>query len=145
MPGSGTTGCVARHINHVAIAVSDIEKALDFYLTTFGVGTDEIVEIPAQLVKAALLRIGGSQIELIQPTDEESGVARFIDNRGEGVHHICFEMEDLATKLVELKDAGLKLIDEAPRKGLTGDIASIHPNSTGGILIELVDADTARR
>lgn len=145
MPEFGTTGCVARHINHVAIAVTDIDTALDFYLTTFGVSTDGIVEIPDQLVKAALLRIGGSQIELIQPTDEESGVARFIDSRGEGVHHICFEMEDLPAKLMELKDAGLKLIDEAPREGLAGNIAFIHPKSTGGVLIELVDADTARR
>ena len=140
-----TTGCVARHINHVALAVRDIEATLDFYRVTFGVGTDEVVEIADQQVRAALVRVGGTQLELIQPTDAASGVARFIESRGEGVHHICFEMEDLQARLGQLKDAGLRLIDEAPREGLSGEIAFIHPRSTGGVLIELVDAATARR
>ncbi len=139
------TGCVARHINHVAIAVRDIEDSLDFYRITFGVGTNEIVDIPDQGVRAALVRIGGSQLELIQPTDNSGGVARFIDRQGQGLHHVCFEVEDLAARLVQLRDAGLELVDETPREGLSGDIAFIHPRSTGGVLIELVDAATARR
>ena len=140
-----TTGCVARHLNHVAIAVRDIDATLDFYHATFGVGSDEVADIADQGVRAALIRIGGSQLELIQPTDENGSVARFIERRGEGVHHICFEMEDLPERLTQLSDAGLRLIDRAPREGLSGEIAFIHPSSTGGVLIELVDSATARR
>ena len=140
-----TTGCVARHVNHVAIAVRDIERSLDFYRATFGVGTNEIVDIPDQGVRAALVRIGGSQLELIQPTDDSGGVARFIDRQGEGLHHICFEVEDLAARLGQLRDAGLNLVDETPREGLSGNIAFIHPRSTGGVLVELVNAATAKR
>ena len=145
MPDAESTGCVARHINHVAIAVRDIEATLEFYRITFGVQTDGVVEIADQQVRAALVRVGGSQLEFIQPTDEGGGVARFIESRGEGVHHICFEMEGLQDRLKQLKDAGMRLIDDAPRKGLSGEIAFIHPKSTGGVLIELVDAETARR
>ena len=140
-----TTGCVARHINHVAIAVRDIEVSLSFYRATFGVVTNEIVDIPDQGVRAALVRIGGSQLELIEPTDDSGGVARFIDRQGEGLHHICFEVDDLAARLGQLRDAGLELVDEAPREGLSGDIAFIHPKSTGGVLVELVNAATAKR
>jgi methylmalonyl-CoA/ethylmalonyl-CoA epimerase len=136
---------VARHINHVAIAVRDIEATLEFYKATFGVETDGIEEIADQKVRAALVRVGGSQLEFIQPTEEGSGVARVIDSRGEGVHHICFEMEDLPAQLGKLKDSGVRLIDEAPRAGLSGEIAFIHPKSTGGVLIELVDSATAKR
>ncbi len=145
MPDAESTGCVARHINHVAIAVRDIEATLEFYKATFGVETDGIEEIADQKVRAALVRVGGSQLEFIQPTEEGSGVARFIDSRGEGVHHICFEMEDLPAQLGKLKDSGVRLIDEAPRAGLSGEIAFIHPKSTGGVLIELVDSATAKR
>ena len=140
-----TTGCVARHINHVAIAVRDIEVSLGFYRATFGVVTNEIVDIPDQGVRAALVRIGGSQLELIEPTDDSGGVARFIDRQGEGLHHICFEVDDLTARLGQLRDAGLELVDEAPREGLSGDIAFIHPKSTGGVLVELVNAATAKR
>ena len=84
-------------------------------------------------------------MELIQPTDKSGGVARFIDRQGQGLHHVCFEVEDLAARLGQLRDAGLELVDEAPREGLSGDIAFIHPRSTGGVLIELVDGATARR
>ncbi len=145
LPDAESTGCVARHINHVAIAVRDIEATLQFYRTTFGVTTGEITEIADQGVRAALVRVGGSQLEFIQPIDESGGVARFIESKGEGVHHICFEMDGLQDRLKQLKDAGLRLIDDAPREGLSGDIAFIHPRSTGGVLIELVDSATARR
>ncbi len=145
MPDAESTDCVARHINHVAIAVRDIEATLEFYKATFGVETDGVEEIADQKVRAALVRVGGSQLEFIQPTEEGSGVARFIDSRGEGVHHICFEMEDLPARLGKLKTSGVRLIDETPRTGLSGEIAFIHPKSTGGVLIELVDSATAKR
>jgi methylmalonyl-CoA/ethylmalonyl-CoA epimerase len=145
LPDAESTGCVARHINHVAIAVRDIAATLEFYRVTFGVETDGVVEIADQGVRAALVRVGGSQLEFIQPLDETGGVARFIESRGEGVHHICFEMEGLVDRLKQFKDAGLRLIDESPREGLSGEIAFIHPKATGGVLIELVDSATAKR
>ncbi|MCH8310031.1 MAG: VOC family protein, partial [Chloroflexi bacterium] len=87
--------CTARHLNHVCIAVNDIEATLEFYKSTFGTRDTEIEDIEDQAVRAALVRVGGSQIEFIQPTDPDGGVAKFIERRGEGVHHICFEVEDL--------------------------------------------------
>ena len=137
--------CVARHINHVCIAVSDIDDTLAFYREVFGTGAAEVEDIADQAVRAALVRVGGSQIEFIQPTDPDGGVARFIERRGEGVHHIAFEVDDLQASLDALGDYGVRLIDAAPREGLSGMIGFIHPRSTRGVLIELVDQDTARR
>ena len=137
--------CVARHLNHVCIAVRDIEDTLSFYRDVLGAGSAEIEDLPDQGVKAALVRVGGSQLEFIQPTDPDGGVARFIERRGEGVHHICFEVERLQEKLDLLAARGIELIDDAPREGLAGNIAFLHPRSTRGVLIELVDQDTARR
>ena len=137
--------CVARHINHVCIAVSDIEDTLAFYREVFGTGAAEVEDIDDQAVRAALVRVGGSQIEFIQPTDPSGGVARFIERRGEGVHHIAFEVDDLQASLDALDAHGVRLIDSAPREGLSGMIGFIHPRSTRGVLIELVDQDAARR
>ena len=137
--------CVARHLNHVCIAVQDIEDTLAFYRDVFGAVSGEIQDIPDQGVRAALIRVGGSQVEFIQPTDPAGGIARFIERRGEGVHHICFEVERLQEKLDLLDARGIELIDKAPRQGLSGEIAFLHPRSTRGVLIELVDQDTARR
>ena len=143
MPSSSP--CVARHINHVCIAVSDIDDTLAFYREVFGAARAEVEDIEDQAVRAALVRVGGSQIEFIQPTDPNGGVARFIERRGEGVHHIAFEVDDLQASLDALADHGVRLIDDAPREGLSGMIGFIHPRSTRGVLIELVDQDTARR
>ena len=140
-----TPVCTARDINHVAIAVSDIDRALQLYRSIFGVRAQEIEELPDQGVRAVLLRIGGSQLELIQPTDPYGGVARFIDRRGEALHHVCFEVEDLDQRLTDLREGGIELIDQTPREGLAGMIAFVHPRSTGGVLVELVDQGTARR
>ena len=104
-----------------------------------------IEDIQDQGVKAALVRVGASQLEFIQPTDENGGVARFIESRGETVHHICFEVDDLQGKLDKLDNEGVRLIDKTPREGLSGMIGFIHPSSTAGILYELVDRNTAKR
>ena len=141
----GREACTARHLNHVAIAVRDIEATLRFYREVFDLDGAEAEDIADQGVKAALVRVGGSQLEFIQPTDPEGGVARFIERRGEGMHHICFEVEDLPQKLELLGASGIELIDETPRQGLAGMIAFIHPRSTGGVLVELVEQETARR
>ncbi len=140
-----TAPCTARHMNHVCIAVENIDDTLAFYRDVFGAGETEVVEIEDQAVRAALVRIGGSQLEFIQPTDPDGGVARFIERRGEGVHHIAFEVENLQERLDALADSGVDLIDTAPREGLSGMIAFVHPRSTRGVLIELVDQDGAQR
>ena len=137
--------CTARHINHVCIAVKDIDDTIQFYRDVFGVTGSEVVDIEDQAVRATLIRVGGSQLEFIEPTDPNGGVARFIDRRGEGVHHICFEVEDLAGTLQRLDEQGVSVIDREPREGLSGTIGFLHPKSTRGVLIELVDQDDARR
>lgn len=140
------TICRAEHINHVCIAVKDLEESLDFYKNVFGVEPQvPIEEIEDQGVLAALVRVGGSQIEFIQPLDSSNGVARFIEKNGESVHHICFEVDDLQDKLDSLGTSGFNLIDKKPREGLSGMIAFVHPKSTKGILYELVDRDGAKR
>ena len=137
--------CAASHLNHVCIAVRDIEETLRLYGELFGVDGAEAEEIAGQGVRAALVRVGGSQLELIQPTDPEGSAARFIERLGEGLHHICFEVENLQQTLDNLDAKGIELIDKKPRQGLSGMIAFLHPRSTGGVLIELVDQDTVRR
>ena len=137
--------CVARHLHHVAIAVNDIEKNLKLYRNLFGVWPDTIEDIPDQMVRAAMIKIGSSHIEFIQPTDRNGSVARFIERHGETMHHICLEIDNLEAKLDLLANKGVELIDKTPRKGLSGSIAFIHPRSTRGVLIELVDQDSARR
>ena len=132
--------CTAKHLHHVCIAVKDIRDTVKFYQDTFGIGKVNVQEVTDQKVLAALVRIGGTELEFIQPTDPTTGVARFIEQRGEGVHHICFEVDHLAETLKGMEAKGVQLIDKAPRKGLAGMIAFMHPRSTRGVLIELVDS-----
>ena len=137
--------CVIQNLNHVCLAVNDIEETLDFYQEMFGIDRPEVKYLEDQAVLATLVAIGGSQLEFIQSTDPDSGVAKFINNRGEGMHHICFEVENLSEKLKVFAVAGVKLIDQIPRDGLSGQIAFIHPKSTRGVLVELVDKSSTVR
>lgn len=137
--------CIAQHLNHVAIAVKDMDEALDMYGGLFGLDPSEVEDVEDQGVRAALLKVGGSQVELIQPLDTESGVAKFIERRGPGLHHVCFEVDGLQDALDRLDEEQVQLIDRSPRQGLAGMIAFLHPRSTGGTLIELVEAGTARK
>lgn len=137
--------CVIQNLNHVCLAVNDIEETLDFYQEMFGIDRPEVKYLEDQAVLATLVAIGGSQLEFIQPTDPDSGVAKFINNRGEGMHHICFEVENLSEKLKVFEGAGVKVIDQMPRDGLSGQIAFIHPKSTRGVLVELVDKSSTAR
>ena len=136
--------CRAKHINHVAIVVKDAAETLRFYQETFGVSQAEIEEIADQGVVASLVAIGGTNLELIQPVRADTGVARFLESRGEALHHVCFEVENLQGTLDSLKSSGTRLIDDSPREGLAGMIAFIHPKSTRGVLVELVDKDTVK-
>ena len=137
--------CVIQNLNHVCLAVNDIEETLDFYQEMFGIDRPEVKYLEDQAVLATLVAIGGSQLEFIQPTDPDSGVAKFINNRGEGMHHICFEVENLSEKLKVFEGAGEKIIVQMPRDGLSGQIAFIHPKSTRGVLVELVDKSSTAR
>ena len=136
--------CTARHLNHVCIAVRDIEETLGFYDKVFGIGPTEVKEIEDQGVRAALVRVGETQLEFMEPTDDTGSVARFVEKRGDAMHHICFEVNDLAATLQRLDANGVELVDKSPRQGLSGMIAFIHPRSTRGVLIELVDRESAR-
>jgi methylmalonyl-CoA/ethylmalonyl-CoA epimerase len=127
------------YIDHVGIAVKDIQAALDFFHRTFGTLPAEIHDLADQGVRGALIEVGQTRLELLQPLSDETPVGRFIQRRGEGLHHLAFYVADLPGKLKLLATEGLELIDREPREGLTGDIAFIHPRSVFGILTELVE------
>jgi methylmalonyl-CoA epimerase len=127
-----------KKIDHIAIAVSSIDDALKVFGEVFGLKAEHIEEIPDQKVKAATVRIGDTNIEFIEPTDPESGVAKFMEKKGEGIHHIAVEVADIDAELKALEGRGVALIDKQARKGLAGKIAFLHPKSTKGVLMELV-------
>ena len=131
--------CTVKHINHTCIVVKDIDDTLKFYQDLFGIGPAPVEEIPDQGVRASLLKVGGTQLEIIQPVQEGTGVARFLESKGEGFHHIGLEVDDIKGKLAILKARDVQLIDQEPRSGLSGTIAFIHPRATRGVLIELVE------
>ena len=131
-----------KKVHHVAIAVKNMDEALKLYEDIFGVKPSKIETVPQQGVKAALLPMSeGGEIELLEPIDPESGVAKFIESRGEGIHHICLEVENVDQELCTLADKGVQLIDKQGRTGLAGKIGFLHPKSTKGVLIELVQKD----
>jgi len=127
-------------IDHIGIVVPDIEEALRVYQEVLGLELTRIEERPEIGVNIAFLPAGDSEIELVQPTTKESGVASFLKKRHGGVHHICLEVDDIEAALAELQEKGLALIDELPRQGTHGErFAFIHPKSTHGALIELYE------
>lgn len=126
-------------IDHIGIAVANIDQALQFYQAALGLAVDAIVEVPDQEVRVALLPTGESNIELVQPISETSGTARFIQKRGEGIHHICIQVEDIDAALAQLRANGVPLIDQEPRPGAHGRVAFVHPKGTHGVLLELVE------
>lgn len=133
-----------RRIDHVAIVVRDLEAALRFYRDTLGISPSRVLDFPQEGVKIAFLPMGGprgSEIELLQPTDPETGVARFLEKRGEGLHHICLEVPDIARALDELRAEGRAVLDTAPRPTAEGRGIFIHPRDTSGVLLELVQRD----
>jgi methylmalonyl-CoA/ethylmalonyl-CoA epimerase len=124
-------------IQHVSIAVRSLEQAVPFYRDVLGLPTGSRATIADQGVRAVLLRVGDGEIELLEPTDPAGGVARFLERRGEGLHHLCFETPDVSAALAHAKAAGLPLIDQSPRPGLAGMIAFLHPKASRGVLVEL--------
>ena len=128
----------AKGLDHVAIAVKDLDRAIATYRDAFGLELAHVEEVPEQQVRAAIFGHGMGRIELICPTDAASGVARFLQKRGEGLHHLCVEVDDLEATLAGLKARGAQLIDETPRPGAGGaKVAFIHPKGAHGVLTEL--------
>jgi len=127
-----------KRVDHIAIAVNSADDALSVFDNLFGLKADHMEQIPDQGVKAAILRVGDTNIEFIEPTDPEGGVAKFIEKKGEGVHHICIEVDNIDEELRSLAARGVELIDKQARKGLAGKIGFLHPRATKGVLIELV-------
>lgn len=129
-------------IDHVGIAVRDLEAALKVYRDCLGLTMTGVEEVAEQKVKVAFLPVGESKVELLQSTDPDGPVAKFIESRGEGVQHIAFRVKNLEEKLAALKAQGVRLIDEKPRYGAGGArIAFLHPKSTGGVLVELCERE----
>lgn len=127
-----------RKIDHVGIAVRSLEAASAVWADGLGLELRAVEEVPDQRVRVAEFEVGGGRIELLEPIGEESPVARFLARRGEGIHHICFEVEDIRAEMRRLRAAGIRLVDEEPRRGARGClVAFIHPSATGGVLIEL--------
>lgn len=126
-------------IDHIGIVVRDIQKALAVYEAALGLPLKEVIEVPDQQVEVAFLPIGESNIELVQPTSDETGISRYLEKRGEGIHHICVEVEDIEKALGQLKAHDVQLIDEEPRWGAHGKVAFIHPKGAHGVLVELVE------
>ncbi len=126
-------------IDHTAIAVRDLDEALARYGRLYGLKAGERIEVPEQDVEIAFLPVGNTQLELIQPTRRDSGVFRFIEKHGEGLHHIGILVEEIRRELARLEAEGAELIDREPRQGPHGLIAFVHPRSTGGVLMELVE------
>jgi methylmalonyl-CoA epimerase len=127
-------------IHHVALIVRSVEEAGRLWTDALGLPLETVMDIPADRVRIAFLTIGDSKIELVEPTDETTGVARFLASKGEGFHHVCFEVRNLAETLLRLEIDGLELIDSAPRRGAEGPVAFIHPRSCHGVLVELIEA-----
>ena len=137
-----TEVCTVNYIDHVGVAVKDIEAALTFFKKVFDVPDAKIELMEDQGVRATLIEVGQTRLELLEPTSPESGVGRFIERRGEGLHHLAFNVTDISGKLQTLKTLGVDLIDQTPREGLSGTIAFVHPRSVFGILTELVESKT---
>lgn len=129
-----------KKINHVAVVVEDMEKALSFWQDALGMELHEIREVPAEKSQVAFLPLEGSEIELVVPTSDDSGISKYLSKRGPGMHHICLEVDDIAGMLAQLHKKGVRLINEEPRTGANGKkYAFIHPESTSGVLVELYE------
>ena len=128
------------HIEHIGIAVADLDEAIPFYEDTLGLKCYAVEEVKDQKVKTAFFKVGQTKIELLQSTDPEGPVGKFVEKKGQGVHHIAFAVDGLAESLPELEEKGVKLIDKTPRKGAEGlNIGFLHPKSTFGVLTELCE------
>jgi methylmalonyl-CoA/ethylmalonyl-CoA epimerase len=138
-------GIGAGELHHIAVAVPSLAEAIPFYRDLLGYRVDEPRIIADQHVRVAFATQGGSRVELLEPTDAETPVARFVAERGRPtLHHLCFVVDDLAGTLARLAAEGVELVDHAPRRGVDGLVAFLHPRAANGILVELIDRDSLR-
>ena len=131
-----------KRIDHVAIIVRNIEQALAFYRDTLGIEPSEIKEVPTEQVRIAFLPLGGpggSEIELVEPSSTNTSLLKFLEKRGEGLHHICLEVENIEAALVELQEKDAPVLDQTPRTAAEGRAIFIHPKGTNGVLLELLE------
>jgi methylmalonyl-CoA/ethylmalonyl-CoA epimerase len=128
------------HIEHIGIAVRNLEESIKFYEDTFGLKCYAIEEVKDQKVRTAFFKVGQTKIELLESTEPDGPIGKFIEKRGEGVHHIAFAVKNIESALTEIGEKGIQAIDKQPRKGAEEfDIAFLHPKSTFGVLIELCE------
>jgi methylmalonyl-CoA epimerase len=133
-----------RRIDHVAIIVRNIEQALQFYRDTLGIVPSAIKDVPSEQVRIAFLPLGGpqgSEIELVEPTSADSSLAKFLEKRGEGLHHICLEVDDIDAALQEMQGKGAPVLDTQPRVAAEGRAIFLHPKGTNGVLLELIEKE----
>ena len=133
-----------KRVDHIAIIVHNIEQALVFYRDTLGIIPGEIKEVPTEQVRIAFLPMGGpgdSEIELIEPISTDSSLSKFLEKRGEGLHHICLEVDDIDAALAEMQEKGTPVLDKQPRIAAEGRAIFIHPKAANGVLLELVERD----
>jgi len=128
-----------KKINHVAVVVGDIDESLKFWQDAMGIELHHVEDVPSQKSMVAFLPIGESEVELVKPTSDDSGVAKFLAERGGGMHHLCFEVDNIVEMMAELKAKGVRLINEVPNELPGRKMAFVHPKSTGGVLVELYE------
>lgn len=127
-----------KAINHVAVVVEDMEKSLAFWRDALGIKLHELRDVPAEKSQVAFLPLAGAEVELVMPTTDDSGIAKYLAKRGQGMHHLCLEVDDIEGMMAQLKAKNIRLINEEPRTANDGKkYAFIHPESTGGVLVEL--------
>ena len=125
-------------IDHIAVLVDDMDKTLSFWREALGMELSHVEEVPAEKSRVAFLPLGNSEVELVQPTTDDSGLRRYLEKRGPGMHHLCLEVDDLQGMLARLKEAGVQLINETPLAGSGGkQYAFVHPKSANGVMVEL--------
>lgn len=128
-----------KKINHVAIVVGDIDESLKFWRDAMGIDLHHVEDVPSQKAMVAFLPVGDSEVELVKPTSDDSGVSKFLAERGGGMHHLCFEVDDIVEMMAMLKEKGVRLLNEEPQVLPGRKMAFVHPKSTGGVLVELYE------
>jgi methylmalonyl-CoA/ethylmalonyl-CoA epimerase len=128
-----------KKINHIAIAVKDVEESLKFWRDAMGLQVDHIEDVPSQKSEVVFIPVGDSEVELVRPTSADSGVAKFVEEKGGGMHHLCFEVDNIDEMLTQLKERGVRLINETALELPGRKMAFIHPKSTNGVLVELYE------
>lgn len=128
-----------KKINHVAILIEDIENALVFWRDQLGLSLDHVEDVPSQGSKVAFMPVGESEVELVQPTEKDTALAKYLEKRGEGMHHLCVEVDDIESMLTTLREKGVRLINEEPLDLPGRRMAFIHPKSANGVLVELYE------